>query len=265
MTAVKISATVITFNEEKNIARCIDSMSGIVDEIIIIDSFSEDSTEEICRDKGATFIQHEFEGHIEQKNFAVSQTNYNIVLSLDADEALSEKLRSSIKKVKEELNKDGYYMNRMTSYCGQWIKHSGWYPDRKLRLWDKTKGHWGGENPHDKVIMDEGCAIGHLVGDILHYSFPSIRDHLITANKFSEIAAKEAVAKGKHVNILYHIILNPFYTFINRYFIRLGFLDGFYGFVISVISAFSNFLKYSKIRYYLRQHDSQKNNHQSYG
>src|SRR6185312_8761206 len=173
----KISVVIITKNEEKNIGRCIDSVKDIADDIIVIDSFSTDKTEEICKSKGARFVQHAFEGHIEQKNYATSLTEYPHVLSLDADEALDDTLKKSIAEVKENWKYDGYEMNRLTNYCGTWIKHCGWYPDRKLRLFDKTKGKWGGINPHDKFELQPNSTISRLRGDILHYSYYTIDDH----------------------------------------------------------------------------------------
>jgi glycosyltransferase involved in cell wall biosynthesis len=246
---LNLSVTIITFNEEKNIERCIASVQSIADEIIVVDSFSTDATKEICLKLGVTFIENKFEGHIQQKNFAISLTNNDFVLSLDADEALSDRLKQSIDSIKHFNNLNAIYsFNRITSYCGKWIKHCGWYPDKKIRLWNKKHGKWGGVNPHDKVIYDESFAVIHLEGDLLHYSFESIESHVQTANNFSTIAAKEAFKNGKKANVLIHVVLNPIYTFINKYFFRLGILDGFHGFVICYLSAVSNFLKYSKIR-----------------
>jgi glycosyltransferase involved in cell wall biosynthesis len=246
---LKLSVTIITFNEENNIERCITSVQSIADEIIVVDSYSTDTTKQICLKLGVDFIENKFEGHIQQKNFAISLTNNDYVLSLDADEALSDKLKQSIEALKKAENlKEIYSFNRLTSYCGKWIKHCGWYPDRKVRLWNKNYGQWGGVNPHDKVSYKENSTIGHLEGDLLHYSFESIESHIRTANNFSTIAAKEAVKNGKKANLIIHIVLNPIYTFISKYFFRFGFLDGFYGFVICYLSAVSNFLKYSKIR-----------------
>src|ERR1700741_2612456 len=165
----QLSVVIITFNEEKNIARCLDSVKEIADDIVVVDSFSKDKTKEICLAKGARFVEHAFEGHIQQKNWAITQAEFPHVLSLDADEALDETLRKSILEVKNNWNKEGYYMNRLTNYCGNWVKHCGWYPDKKLRLWDSRKGSWTGINPHDKYEMKEGDkTTGYLKGDILH-------------------------------------------------------------------------------------------------
>jgi glycosyltransferase involved in cell wall biosynthesis len=144
---IKLSVVIITFNEEKNIERCLRSVADIAEEILVVDSFSVDRTEEICRKYGVKFVNHSFEGHIEQKNWALEQTRFNHVLSLDADEVVSEALKRSIQYIRENWKDDGYSFNRLTNYCGQWINHCGWYPDKKLRLFDKTKGRWGGVNP----------------------------------------------------------------------------------------------------------------------
>jgi len=245
---VKISAVVITLNEEKNIGRCLDSVRQVADEVVVVDSYSTDRTRDICGSRSVHFMQHAFEEHIEQKNYAVSCAAYDRVLSLDGDEALSEKLKQSILTVKQNWQADGYSFNRLTSYCGKWIRYSGWYPDTKLRLWDRRKGQWGGVNPHDRVIMDAGSRIAHLDGDLYHYSYPTIRDHIDTINNFSEIAARAAHADGRRANLVLDIILNPPLTFIKKYVLKLGFLDGYPGLMIAVHTAYGKFLKYIKLR-----------------
>lgn len=249
----KISAVIITFNEEKNIGRCIKSVKDIVDEIVVVDSFSTDRTEEICNSFNVKFVKHEFEGHIEQKNWAITQASNHYVLSIDADEVLSDTLKRSIQHVKVNWKCDGYKFNRLTNYCGKWIKHTGWYPDVKLRLCDSRKGFWKGINPHDRYEMIEGSVVKHLKGDLLHYSYSSIKQHIDQVNKFTDIASNAAVKEGKSTNFI-KIIFHPFWKFIRDYFIKLGFLDGYYGFVISMISAHATFLKHLKIRE-LRKND----------
>lgn len=239
----KLSGVIITFNEERNIARCIDSLSHVVDEIVVVDSFSTDRTEDICREKNVRFIQNNFEGHIEQKNFAKRQAIYDYVISLDADEALSPELQQAILKEKEDFRYDGYTFNRLTNYCGQWIKHCGWYPDVKLRIWKKTRGEWQGENPHDELMVKNSASVKKLKGDLLHYSFNSINDHVKTIQSFSDIGAKAAFKRGKRSS-LFSILVNPSFKFFRDYILKAGFLDGFYGFVICINSAYAKFLKY---------------------
>lgn len=241
----KLSVVIITFNEEHNLGRCLESVMEIADEIVVVDSFSKDNTRKIAESFGARVVEHPFEGHIQQKNFAITQAKYPHQLSLDADEALSEKLKAEIKKVKENWQCDGYRINRLSNYCGRWIRHCGWYPDTKLRLYDSRKGAWGGINPHDKFELDRGLSTGFLDGDILHYTYYTIDEHIAQANKFSTIAAKAINEKGKKI-FLIQILINPVAKFIRNYILRLGFLDGFYGFVICRIAAGETFLKYVK-------------------
>ena len=245
---LKISAVIITYNEEANIERCLESLADTVDEVVVVDSFSSDRTGEICKSKEVEFIQHPFEGHIQQKNFALSCAGHDYVLSLDADEALSENLIQSVQTAKQTWTEDGYLVNRLTNYCGKWIRHCGWYPDSKIRLFDRRKGHWGGVNPHDHVIVDKNSRIGQLSGDLLHYSYPTIRDHVCQINSFTDIAAREAFEQGRRSILALDICLNPLLTFFKKYFLKLGILDGYEGFVISTSTAYGKFLKYIKLR-----------------
>ena len=244
---VKLSSIIITYNEEKNIGRCLQSLEGIADEIIVVDSYSTDNTAEICKAFNVRFLLHSFEGHIQQKNYVLEQASHPYVLSLDADEALSEELRSSIARVKNNWIHDAYRFNRLTNYCGKWIRYAGWYPDTKLRLWKKEKGRWGGTNPHDKVIVEKNVSVGFLKGDMLHYSYYTIAQHVAQMNYFSNIAAKEAFNKGKKASFL-KLVIGPWFTFIKKYFFQSGYKGGWEGFTICINSSFENFLKYIKLR-----------------
>jgi len=243
MPAVQLSAVIITFNEERNIGRCLDSLAGIADEVVVIDSYSTDRTEQICREKGARFVQHPFGGHIEQKNYALGQATYSCVLSLDADEALSDPLRASILAAKSGWPADAWVLNRLTNYCGQWIRHSGWYPDRKVRLFDRRLGQWGGTNPHDKVVMRPGSTLGRLHGDLLHYSYYTVEEHYARARKYAAIAAQAMYARGRRGSWP-RVAFSPAFKFVRNYFFRLGFLDGRAGWTICRIAALETFWKY---------------------
>lgn len=244
---IKISAVIITFNEERNIRPCLDALSGLADEIVVVDSYSTDRTEEICRQYNAVFIKHKFTGHIQQKNWAILQASSPYILSLDADEVLSDELKASILKVKENWTHDAYYFNRLTNYCGKWIRHTSWYPSRKLRLWDSRMGSWGGMNPHDTYILNRGASSRYLTGDLLHYSYYSLNEHLVQMNSFSSILARSYFEQGRRANIL-QITFRPFWRFLKDFIFLRGFLDGYYGFVVSVNSAHEVFLKYVKLR-----------------
>lgn len=254
-----VSVIILTYNEEKNIGRCLDSVKDIADDIVVVDSFSTDRTREIVLEKGARFVEHVFEGYIEQKNWAITQAKYPHVLSLDADEALSDTLRESIRVVKNNWEHTGYYFNRLTNYCGKWIHHCGWYPDQKLRLWDSRKGHWGGTNPHDKYILDEGCTQGHLQGDLFHYTFYTIAQHIGQINKFTDISSQAAFKKGKRISIL-GMILKSKWKFFRDYFLKLGILDGYHGYVICKLGAHSKFVKFIKL-YELQENQKKPSAH----
>lgn len=245
---IKLSVVIITYNEEKNIERCLLSVKEIADEIVVLDSFSTDNTQAICQKHGVKFYQHAFDGHIQQKNRAVNFSSNPHILSLDADEALHPLLSKSILEIKKNFKHDGYYMNRLTNYCGHWVKHCGWYPDTKLRLWDSRKGHWTGVNPHDKYELFDGDKnTAQLKGDILHYSYYSIEDHYKQVEYFTNIASNAYLQQGKTAPF-FKLIVNPAAKFIDHYLLKLGFLDGGSGFRISKISAYATYLKYKKIR-----------------
>jgi glycosyltransferase involved in cell wall biosynthesis len=244
---MNLSVAIITFNEASNIERCIKSVQKIADDIIVVDSYSIDNTVEIAQSLGARIVQQKFLGHIEQKNFAITQAKYPHILSLDADEALDETLIESIKNVKNNWNKSGYSMNRLTNYCGTWVHYCGWYPDVKLRLWDSRLGTWGGVNPHDKYeIFDSKDKIGHLKGNILHYSYNSVDDHYKQVAYFTDILAKSQYKIGKKAPY-FILIFSPIVKFITSYFIQLGFLDGRVGFKIFSISAYATYLISNKL------------------
>lgn len=243
---IKLSVVIITFNEERNIGRCIDSVKDIADDIVVVDSFSTDRTKEICLEKGVRFVEHAFEGHIQQKNWAITQAKYPHILSLDADEAPDDTLKRSIIDVKENFTADGYSFNRLTNYCGSWIHHCGWYPDVKLRLWDSRKGKWTGLNPHDEFVLEDGCKTEHLKGNLLHYSYYTREDHLKQIAKYTEILGQSMYDAGRRTNPVM-IILATIFKFIRDYFIKAGFLDGKAGFNISWLSAGATYKKYRKL------------------
>ncbi|QDK43127.1 glycosyltransferase family 2 protein [Bacteriovorax stolpii] len=242
----KLTVAIITYNEENNIERCITSVKEIADEVLVVDSFSTDKTEEIATRLGARFVKNPFAGHIEQKNFALDLSTHDYVLSLDADEALSPELLAQIKIVKKNFNMNGYRFNRLTNYNGHWVRHCGWYPDTKLRLIKKGKARWGGENPHDILQMTVNEGTGFLNGDLLHYSYDSITAHVTQTNKFTTIAAHAAFKQGKRSSV-FKIVTRPVFKFFRDYFIKGGFLDGRYGFIICCINSLYALLKYSKL------------------
>jgi len=238
-----ISVVIITYNEEDKIARCIDSVKEIADEIVVLDSFSSDATETIAKQKGARFFQQKFEGHIQQKNRALTLARNDWVLSLDADELLSPAAIKAIKAINNSEKMSAFSFKRLNNYCGEWITHGGWYPDRKVRLFRKSEAIWGGINPHDKIQLKKNAVVCHLPADILHYSYASIEEHIAQSKRFSEIAATELFKSGQRSSLL-KLVFSPVGKFVRDYFFRLGFLDGYNGIMIAYISAKAVFWKY---------------------
>lgn len=252
-----LSVVIITFNEEKHIGNCLHSVRAVADEIVVVDSNSTDQTKAISEKFGVRFIEHAFEGHIEQKNFALTQATFPYVLSLDADECLSPELTRSILFVKEHWKYDGYACNRLNNYCGKWIHHSGWYPDTKLRLFDRRKGKWGGINPHDKFEMIPGAATGFLKGDLLHYTAETEEQFLKKMDRYTDIMAAELFRQNKSTN-LFFIYIKTGIHFIRNIFFRLGFLDGSTGWRLSRIGAFYTYQKYYKLLKLQRENKSMR-------
>jgi glycosyltransferase involved in cell wall biosynthesis len=242
---MKITATIITLNEERNIARSIESLR-CADEILIVDSGSVDRTVELAEKLGARVIEAGWRGYAAQKNWAAEQASHDWILSLDADEALSEALEAEIWSLKKTgPRQDAYTMPRLARYLGRWILHSGWYPDRKVRLYRRGTARWVGEFVHESVVV-EGRT-GHLDSNILHFTCDSLSEHLKTLDKYTTLAAQEIAARRVKVP-LSRLIVDPPWTFLKTYFLQLGFLDGLEGLTIAYMAAFYTFLKYSKAR-----------------
>lgn len=241
----KISACVISFNEEKKIEDCLKSLEPVVDEIIVVDSNSTDKTVEIAKRYTDHVHLQDFLGHVQQKDLAVQKASHDWILSLDCDERLSPELQASILAVKDNLGEGGAYrMPRKTFYIYRWLDHC-WYPGYKVRLFNKNTCKWGGVNPHDHVVVD-GDKVVDLSGDILHYSFDSISGHLQTIDSFTEIAARELIEEGRKVTFLTPLV-HANWAFIKIYFLQRGFLDGFAGLSVAVLSCLHVFVKYGKV------------------
>ncbi|MBO3273394.1 glycosyltransferase family 2 protein [Hymenobacter defluvii] len=255
--SIMLSVVIITFNEEANIARCLEAVQGVADEVVVVDSYSTDRTVAICEEYGARVIQHAFAGYVEQKNYATGQAQYDHVLQLDADEVLTDELRQSILQVKASWPPvAGFTLKRLTNYCGTWVRHGGWYPDRKLRLYDRRLGSWQGLLLHEQFIEKPFQSVGDLAGDLLHYSYDSVEQHVAQLNRFTSIAAEELALRGKTRVTPFQLVLKPIWKFVHGYVLRLGFLDGFAGLSIAIISAWGVFLKFAKLRTRASTHEN---------
>jgi len=241
-----LSVVIITFNEERNIARCLDSIKDFADDIVVVDSFSTDRTEEICREYAVNFVKQKWIGYSEQKNFANSMAKYDFIFSLDADEAVSPELKDSILEIKKQPEPAFYRICRITNYCGKWIRHSGWYPDIKVRFFDRRISKWE-DMIHERLSNVNDREASLLKGHCYHYSYYSISGHLAQAKLFSELTAENLFIKGKKAGLL-KLYFSPVVKFLRDYIFHLGFLDGHSGFLICKISARATFLKYSKLR-----------------
>ena len=242
---MKITATIITRDEERNIPRAIESLR-CCDEILIVDSGSTDRTTELAEKLGARVVEAGWRGYAGQKNWAAEQAANDWILSLDADEALSEALEAEIWNLKKTGPRfDAYTMPRLARYLGRWVLHSGWYPDRKIRLYDRGKARWVGDFVHESV-MSEG-RVGHLEANILHFTCESLAENVKTMDRYTTLAAQELAARRVQVP-LWRVMAAPVWTFVKTYVVERGFLDGFEGLVISYMAAFYTFLKYAKAR-----------------
>jgi glycosyltransferase involved in cell wall biosynthesis len=242
----KLSVVIITFNEEQNIGRCIDSLLDVADELVVVDSFSTDKTEEICRNKGVQFFQNKWEGYSEQKNFANKLAKFDWIFSIDADEAISLELKESILQAKQSDYNPIRRICRITNYCGKWIHHSGWYPDLKVRFFDRRQNHWEGLI-HERLNVGEESVIPVLKGDCYHYSYYSIEGHWQQAKHFSALVAQDLFNRNKKP-YLFKRLFSPVFKFIRIYLLEAGFLDGVEGFIIARISSYAVFYKYATLR-----------------
>jgi glycosyltransferase involved in cell wall biosynthesis len=239
-----LSVAIITFNEERNLADCIRSCRDLADEVVVLDSFSTDRTEEIARAfPEVRFSQHAFDGHVQQKDRAFALCRNAWVLSLDADERLSPELAAELRAL-EPGDRVGFRMPRLTFVLGAPIRHAGWYPQRKFRLVKRGHARWAGENPHDYLVVD-GPA-GELSGDLLHHSFQDVSHMVRTADSFSSIQAMNLHARGRRFPRL-RAVLKPVAKFLEIFVVKRGFLDGFPGFVVAVQNAHGAFLREAKL------------------
>jgi len=242
----KISAVIITHNEAQNIAQCLSALKAVTDDILVVDSFSTDQTVALCEENGARVIQRKWEGYAKTKNFANSKAYHDWILSVDADEVLSNEL---IKSIQQAPAKDGmvYALDRINNFCGQWIKHSGWYPDWKVRLFNRTEVYWVGAYVHEKLKYPANYKVQKLKGKLYHYSYYTLDGHLQRIEKYSQLSAEELHAKGKKAGPI-KMYLSPVARFLRTLVLKRGFLDGKNGWILSRRNAQLVYLKYKKLK-----------------
>ena len=242
----KISVVIITLNEEKNIARCLQSVQAFADEIIVMDSGSNDRTKTIANEHNVRFYSCTWEGYSQTKNNANALAKFGYIFSIDADEEVDPILSNELIKSKKKGLNGVYSLNRLSNYCGKWIKHSGWYPDRKIRLFPK-ECVWNDSIVHEELVIHLSLKVQHLNGHLHHYSYSAIEEHKSRADKYSILTAQKYFAQGKK-SYWFRPLGASIGRFISMYFLKLGFLDGKQGFQIAQISAQSNYLKYKELQ-----------------
>ena len=239
-----ISATVITYNEERNIGDALQSLSW-VDEIVVVDSGSSDATLEICRSHTGNIFHRDWTGYVDQKSFAVDKASHDWIFSLDADERPSPELRTEIQELaRDGFRKPGYRIPRVACFMGRWIRHGDWYPDYQLRLFDRRHGKWQGGRVHESVKMKEQPDV--LKGEIQHYTYRRFSDYLKRLETYSSLAALDYHQRGKAATP-FSLLGHPMAVFIKSYLLKRGFLDGTPGFAVAVMGAISVFFKYAKL------------------
>jgi glycosyltransferase involved in cell wall biosynthesis len=255
---MKITATIITFNEARNIRAACESIAW-ADEILVVDSESTDETRAIAEKCGARVLIKKWQGFSAQKQFAVNQAVHDWIFSLDADERVSDELKAEILKLKDlpegELG-DGYRIARLTNYMNRWIRGGGWYPDRQLRFFDRRRGNWKNVLVHESVEMQAGAKVYQLNGDILHYSIPDAGYHHRTiGDRYAPLAARQMFERGRRTTRL-KIVSAGLTTFLQTYLLKAGFRDGLAGFCIARFAAHHAFLKHLLL--WEMQNDEQK-------
>ena len=239
----RISAVILTLNEEANIGDCIDSVKRVAEEVIIMDSGSTDNTKSICMKRGVRFVEEDWKGYSWNKNKGNELASNDHILSLDADERLDDRLVDSIKQVQDKLGK-AYSFNRLNNFYGRFLKRGGFYPDKKIRLFDRRVARWVGDHVHEYLQVDEGIEVKHLKGDLIHYTYSDLNDHKERISKYTKLGADKFRGKSKSY-LLFKRYFTPFWRFVNSYFIKLGILEGKEGFHACRMHALTAKLQYA--------------------
>jgi len=242
-----LSVVIITYNEEKHIGKCLDSVVAVADEIVIVDSYSSDATMDICNKYPTKIIQNKFSDFSSQRNLAMSLATKSYLFFIDADEVISEELATEIGTLKKVgFEKDVYTINRLTNFCGKWIKHGMWYPDKIQRIVKHGVANWTGE-VHEKLFFDKPPRKGFIKGHLLHYSYDSVGQLVEKLEKYTSIQSLQMFKEKKQVTWI-KIYINPVWAFFSGYILKLGFLDGWQGIIIQYSIAFQTKRKYIKLK-----------------
>jgi glycosyltransferase involved in cell wall biosynthesis len=242
-----ISAVIITKNEAAHIARCIQSLLPLTDDIVIIDSGSTDNTADVCKAFPVRFEVKAWQGFSAAKNYGNSLAKYHYILSIDGDEEVSEEMQESIRKLMQQPTHQAYDLPFLTNFCGKWIKHGAWYPETHLRIFDKNIIQWQGDI-HEKLVIPPTATIGKVKkGYIHHYTISNLQEYIEKINHYTSLHAEDMHKRGKKASFI-KLYLAPCFSFFRDYIIKLGLLDGSHGYTIAKQSANYVFLKYMKLK-----------------
>lgn len=244
-----ISVAIIALNEAGNLPRCLASVAGLADEVLVADTGSTDETVAVAQAHGARVLHLPWQGYADTKNALYTRARHQYILSLDADEALSPALHAALLALKPQLSGQAVAMPRLTNWCGHWVRHGGWYPDTKVRLFPTQAARWQGAYVHETLVLAPGTPLTHVPADLLHYSIGSIAQHLETVRKYSALQGRELAERGKR-GLLFKACVSPPWRFFQMYVLRGGFRDGFAGWMIARLSALAVFLKYTQAYQY---------------
>jgi glycosyltransferase involved in cell wall biosynthesis len=237
----KISAVLIALDEERNIGAALESVAW-ADELLVVDGGSSDNTRQRCEERKARVVERRFTSYVEQKNFALDEASHDWILSLDADERASSSLTSEIRSLRQDgFQASGYRIPRVTFYMGRFVRSTAWYPDHQLRLFDRRRGRWKGKYVHESVTVSG--PVERLRGEILHYSYENLSDHVERLNRYAGLAARQMQESGRKPG-LWPAAAYPPFVFLKNYIFKRGFRDGSVGFIVSIMNAYYVFLKY---------------------
>ncbi|KPL04619.1 MAG: hypothetical protein AMJ90_00175 [candidate division Zixibacteria bacterium SM23_73_2] len=240
----KISAVVIVYNSQDCLFRCLESLTW-TDEIVVVDSYSQDDTKRIASNFTDKIYDVKWEGFGKKKEFARQKASFEWILSIDCDEVIPPELKSEISKaIKKDQGCDGFYIPRRSNFLGRWMNHSGWYPDYVLRLFKKTKGRFDQALVHEKVKVSG--RLDYLKNPMLHYTDPDINSYLSKLDFYTTLSAKQLFQEKRKV-VFWDLVFHPLGVFFKRFFLKKGFLDGTHGFLLAVLSSFQVFIKYTKL------------------
>jgi glycosyltransferase involved in cell wall biosynthesis len=242
----RISAVLITKDEARNVERCLRSLDGVADEVVVVDSGSTDGTVELCERLGARVARRPWAGFGPQKNAGNALAANEWVLSIDADEALDDELRAAILAAKAGGLSGAYALSRLNWYYGRFVRHGFEYPDRKVRLFPRSRASWDEQPVHESLRLEPGLAVTRLGGHLLHYTYLRLEEHVLKANRYTNLAAEGALARGARPSVA-KIVLGPLATFLRAYVLKRGFLDGLHGFVLAALHAHGTLLKHAKL------------------